>query len=461
MDKFRRCGDPGRWLCAVAFLALVLAACRPATASPLTPKPAAGSPTASATHLPAERVAMPATSSPTPVEGTRLTPCMSAEPQRPPEGFGIRGAIAYLDIPSLTYVLTGGTPLRTVPIPFPDPLSWEDVDLLSFSPDGRWLAYDTLEPQPRLGLLGHNGESVVTMPDASEVFGPLKPTTQVMFGRARWVNNELLQVHLLARGPDQETLETYAFLNPLTGEWAPGLVAALPERAPRGALAVSPDLTRALYAQSLPEAKGERRTDLVLWDYSRGRAIWRSQADPWLRDELSGAYLAEWSPDSSAVAYITFPRESKGDGYSSTERQVFLLGRNGEVLRQVTRFGEEHGWSPEPSLSWSPDGQFLAFGVYVQGGPPYNRRLYVYDVDSEDLVDQCILFGDDYRATNRFLIWSHDSQWIAYVAELGDKSSDDPSPLVIVDVFSGEHHLLEEHASVPAGWSGKFRVPEQ
>ncbi len=111
----------------------------------------------------------------------------------------------------------------------------------------------------------------------------------------------------------------------------------------------------------------------------------------------------------------------------------------------------------EYSLQWSPDGRYLAFGVYETEESIYSRRLYVYDVEADEVVDLCPTLDEGYRAVSNLLVWSPDSRWVAYVPG-GDPG--DETPLVIINVFTGEHYRLADFSGELAGWSDKFSGPE-
>ncbi len=457
---------PARHLVAcAAVLAVVLTACGAQTTPQASLQPRTRQPTEMAIHVATVHPDVGISSGGPPGEEVRLRRCLTPEPQSAPEGFGLRGAIAYFDVFARTEVLIGGTPLRRVPITLLGhvPREQDGLSLISFSPDGRWLAFRTLEARPSLVLLDKEGETIVVRPDASEVFGPLGLEAEVVFGDSRWVNDRLLQMHLLVGGPGIETREDHAFINPFTGEWNQSLLTALPDRAPRGALAVSPDLSRALYLKLVPGSDPSRwREDLVLWDYSQGKAIWRmpDRLDELMSEGLSIPHLIEWSPDGSSVAFITRLSGSKADVPGAGQWQVFLLSEDGRTLRQLTTFAVSEA-RPAPDLSWSPDGRFLAFGVHVVGDPAFSRQLYVYDLEANALVEVCLQPGDGYRSSDRFLVWSPDSQWLAYVAMRGGQSLEEPTPLVIVNVITGEHYRLAEFAGDLAGWSDEFAVPSR
>ncbi len=313
----------------LVLVALIVAACALATASPTPERATSFTPTAPITRSPTVQPLVSPVPSRPPAKGSPLTPCTSPTPQTPPEGFGIEGVIAYYDRAAGAYVFTGGVPARTAPIPFPDrPASDMNVLLDGFSPDGTWLAYESGPPRPEVFLLGYRGASAKSSPDASQVLGPLRDTTQVIIDVPRWVDNRLMHVLLQAGGPDQEPIETHAFLDPFSGEWRQELLNALPRRWPEGALSVSPDLSRALYVQDLSRHQDEWRIDLVLWDYSLGRAVWRFPKvdDFLLAHALLLTNLVQWSPQGSIVAFVSLPSPVlEPDVETAKRHQVFLL----------------------------------------------------------------------------------------------------------------------------------------
>ena len=449
-------------LARLAFVALGLISCAPGATSPSPPSTAMVT-TATAVRQPTPVPPASPTRGPQNPNASPLTPCVSSTPQPPPEDFGIEGVIAYVDRAAQQYVFIGGTPLRTAPIPFPDrPAGDVNAFLAGFSPDGKWLAYVTGRPDPELFLMGHMGALVRSSPNSLEVLG--EDTSRAPLDVLQWVNERLMHLSLWAVGPNQDKIKAYALLDPFSGEWRQELLQVLPNRSPRGAVAVSPDLKRALYVQDLSHLEEGWRIDLALWDYALGRPIWRlPKVNDFLLDSaLPIANLMQWSPQGNMVAFLSLPSRTQEQGVTEVQpHQVFLLMEDWQTLRQVTAFGAKNpDREAEYSLRWSPDGRYLAFGVRGVDARIYiPRRLYVYDVEAGQLVDLCPLMGQAYRSVgNNMVAWSPDSQWLAYVpfTDVGEVD-----PLIIINVLTGEHYRLADFAGELAGWSDKFSVPEE
>ncbi|MDJ0910161.1 MAG: S41 family peptidase [Woeseiaceae bacterium] len=109
-----------------------------------------------------------------------------------------------------------------------------------------------------------------------------------------------------------------------------------------------------------------------------------------------GAHEREvsWSPDGQYVAYISDV---------SGEEELFIRDHHGrEAPRQLTRGSSVRYYSP----LWSPDSNYIAFG-------DAESRILVVDVEDGGVV----LAGDDAGFATQDYAWSPDGQWLAYSAE--------------------------------------------
>lgn len=165
-----------------------------------------------------------------------------------------------------------------------------------------------------------------------------------------------------------------------------------------------------------------------------------------------------WSPDGQWLAYIGKVTQ---DGKTSAE--VFAVDPSfGAFPNQWTRFmvaGDGAvrigGQSPTHGLSWSPDGRKLAFWVtpYAGNGDPTpddgDAMVHIYDVASGRLTRYCGLTTTEHTPNPPRLVWSPDSQYVAFGADIPD----DPRGhiLVALDVASGAFIELSAGLSTALG----------
>ena len=102
-----------------------------------------------------------------------------------------------------------------------------------------------------------------------------------------------------------------------------------------------------------------------------------------MRLTTNGGVSPAFSRDGTRIAF-TAPPESTGFGATGVGGGVYIMGRTGDDVRQLTDFG----YNP----AWSPDGTKIAFGVEFVALNPYARHRFGYDLQ---IVDICLLYTSD------------------------------------------------------------------
>lgn len=108
-----------------------------------------------------------------------------------------------------------------------------------------------------------------------------------------------------------------------------------------------------------------------------------------------------WSPDSNQIAYY-HNNSSSGGG---NQQDIYLVDLQDKSPTSLTRNPSEY-----QELSWSPDGQFLAFAM----GDFSNRKLYTMNVETSRLNQ---ISPNINIIGSAFLTWSPDSQHLAFTVE--------------------------------------------
>jgi Tol biopolymer transport system component len=276
------------------------------------------------------------------------------------------------------------------------------------SPDGRWLSY--LNPDTfgffRMRLDGTGRTSLA--PGAGDV---------------QWWNDTLLLVW---------TPEYRVYLRPVDDLNAERIY--LPAE---GVLAIQPG-----GYQALAMVQDENGLQRYMVDLAA-----RYNNDPPRRVYLAPdrAYFnaGAWSPDGGYLAYV-------GDGVFDEETgirggELYLIAPDSDTPRQMTDFSADYGavringFDPN-RLSWSPDGNWLAFWVMeLTGSDPATNSgqavLHTLNVESGEIRRYCGFATDNHTPNPPRLVWSPDSSHVAFA---GDVPNDNKGALLLaLNIESG------------------------
>lgn len=399
-----------------------------------------------------------------------VTPCIANDNVTLPTNLegGLPGALSYI-FRLKEIRLIGGDPLTDQLLV--SVTGRVNPNLKGFSPSGQWLAYSTGSPflgvPQTLILISGNGQRISTVPPTDELV-PLETGSYMgTWGDMVWVNDETILVYILQPLEDLPTYPHYikALLNPFTGEWQQPSLEDL-DRQPDGALSFSPDLTRVLFVSEVEDHPG-----IKLWDLTRQGELWQDSGDTkdthFALSDQAWMGAAAWTPDSAWVAFTAVENRGEHNWPAVAAQGIYLLNRDGSQGHFITDYYKRYDGRrfTTGDLSWSPDGRYLAMSVFVGGYPNLDRsftrqnRLYLYDSVDDKLTDLCWLLGDTPGAhsATRSLVWSPDSQYIAYAGYSSDPSdAENPSALIVINIYTGEVTAVLKEAVLLGGWSAHF-----
>ncbi len=188
---------------------------------------------------------------------------------------------------------------------------------------------------------------------------------------------------------------------------------------------------------SSPTFSPDGKTIAFVWNITGIPQIWTVSTDGgWpnlvtaLDDPVGGI---TWSPDGNWLAFSLAP----GGGMN---QQVYLVRSGGSELRRITDGGKDNNWLGD----WTSDGRSITIAS--------NRRTssamdaYVADVSSGTLK-----LVSQNQGTGQFIDVSRDSKW----AILTRTASRGNNNLFLVEISSGGEKLLTPHEG-PGSFSGSF-----
>lgn len=196
--------------------------------------------------------------------------------------------------------------------------------------------------------------------------------------------------------------------------------------------AYNPGLTRVAYPvfgenrpiRLINLQTGETVADIPTADYGRG---------------------ITWSPDGRNFAFI-----SSSPNSNSPHDEIVVVSEDGQAS-QITNFSESYDDVAIMSLSWSPDGQRIAFWVSTNSALGFSdSHLMVVDVATREAHDFCGLAG--YRLFYH-PVWSPNSDYYLFGLMESDVNGWEEflSEILLVNMNSGELYLIAKDY-LPFGW---------
>ena len=230
-------------------------------------------------------------------------------------------------------------------------------------------------------------------------------------------------------------------MNLAAGTWQNTLLESLPQRYGPASVAISPDLSRALYV-----AQAGQGFQLVLWDYEKGSALWST--DDYYSPRISNHWLISeaWSPDSSQVAFALKPP-------TGLDSQLVVLSRNADKLSIALGLNEKAGSN---AFDWSPDSRFLAAVVGSLDNPAWSGgNIIVYSRIEDRIVAVCRSpnVGSPTEPMNTYgPQWSPDSRFVVFGNGQDFLSQD--NGILAFNPATGQTILLRQGLGVSfVGWS--------
>ncbi|HLO33242.1 MAG TPA: hypothetical protein VK249_29105 [Anaerolineales bacterium] len=294
------------------------------------------------------------------------------------------------------------------------PASNHPVDVASVSPDGKTLAY--------LYFNDSHAKWELTFLDAIGKVQKTRWRPNQDFGFDYWVNNHQIVI---------EQDSKFIVVDPFQGSqlsFAPADFPKFNAYSSHNWVDFDPTLTRAIYKDG-----GIDFLDL------HTKAIITQ-----IEDNYDRAPIISWQTSGERVAIVaTLPVLDKMHG---SPDEIFIVENNGQ-FRQLTHLYDNFKlFLTIDSLSWSPDGEKIAFWLHDDQG---NDTLMIADVATGEVTNYCILNVRQSHFPIYFPapIWSPDGKYLI----VENRYSADANKLLVVDLHNNTAFPIAENAN-PVGW---------
>lgn len=302
----------------------------------------------------------------------------------------------------------------------------------TISPDGKWLAYMTWQPEKNLIV-----ESLVTGEKYSHPwdFDGSKYVASI-YG---WLNNEQILIWYF----DSEKSNGVTLYNPFTQNKTkmdtnfPELTNQIWYWKSWPSVAIyDPTLSYAAYLSDRGGYKSEGNQTLVLWDMKQNKQL--AAIDNFGLTDVHPI----WKKNSKGV-YLVKAKEGEGNPPND---ELFYIGVDGTV-KQLTTLQEDFPGKGiriyNPKLS--ADEKTIAMFIEVRSIEDRNwvSSLMFLDLESGKIRDTCIRDETDWTFENH--AWADNGKLLAYVLR---DSTDKHRKLWVIDVEKNKTKMLAEDASI-------------
>lgn len=184
----------------------------------------------------------------------------------------------------------------------------------------------------------------------------------------------------------------------------------------------------------------ERSSSMTLFDITNNKVVTE------ILVAGSKTKQPEWSPDGQYLAVAGTVSQRKPDevGYiENYNQELLLLDKNGNTTR-LTRFADKHDEVRIGNLSWSPDGEKIAFWFSL--GESREEKLAVIDLETNLVTNYCIT--GSYQGFSMKPVWSPDGKIVVVNSK---QSKGEPTRVIWVDTNNAQGDIMGEGILVE-GW---------
>ena len=302
------------------------------------------------------------------------------------------------------------------------------------SPDGKWLAY--------VSSTDNGAELIVESPNGErKIQSPFDYQKWFIFDNP-WLGNEQIS-YLIWYGNAGYDLRTVVF-NPFTGQ-KQELLPDYPNfnnnyYGPSGSPPLFFKYSNVVYDPSLRFVVYPKKSDYGLY-----AALWDRETNQEIAKVFTWGWFLPpplWYPDSHAFVVT-------GLSNKESAREWFMVDIDGEI-HQLTQLGDQYAnYEFGDFASLSPDGHYLAFGLFRESdpSPDVSPDLIILDLTTLKAFNTCITISDT-------PLWSPDSQYL--VVEHPDPNPNSHS-IVVLNVDAGWAASVlsndnENEYRYPVGW---------